>query len=141
MAIRILVELSQGEDTLSGNRGGNLDIQAHMIGPGEHRKKSRVRTWRRSEVWKRPAGRGPQDPRARYCRDFSLDPLFMKILQEFCIKQGLVVSEQSPYRRNPTVTAISSILQSLGLGHGFRYPPAGKNPYFGGHARATPTDP
>ena len=38
MAIGILVELSQGEDPLSGNQVGILDIQAHMIGSGEHRK-------------------------------------------------------------------------------------------------------
>jgi len=38
MAIKILVELSQGEDTLSGNQIGILNIQAHQIAPGEHQK-------------------------------------------------------------------------------------------------------
>ena len=38
MTTKILVELSQGEDTPGGNEIMVLDIQAHQIGPGEHRK-------------------------------------------------------------------------------------------------------
>ena len=38
MTTKLLVELSRGEDTPGGNEIGILDIQAHQIGPGEHRK-------------------------------------------------------------------------------------------------------
>lgn len=38
MAIKILVKLFAGEDTLSGNQIGILNIQVHQIGPGEHKK-------------------------------------------------------------------------------------------------------
>jgi len=38
MAIKILVELSQGEDTPGGNDIGVLDIQAHMIDAGQHQR-------------------------------------------------------------------------------------------------------
>jgi hypothetical protein len=38
MAVKILVKLFTGEDPLSGNQIGILNIQAYMIGPGEHKK-------------------------------------------------------------------------------------------------------
>lgn len=38
MTTKLLVELSQGEDTPGGNEIGILDIQAHMIDAGQHQK-------------------------------------------------------------------------------------------------------
>jgi hypothetical protein len=52
--------------------------------------------------------------------DIAPDPLFVKIFQDFSIKQGVVVSERRPYRWNPTVTPLLQFCGTFLMGCGFR---------------------